>query len=113
MKISTILIKSQHTRKQGLGYLTHADENGKIDSYCAVGAIGCAKGIITKHVGNSMSATTILKEAGVDPIKLHTLFQCSECHADKDGLAQLIVHLNDGHHWTFEQIGNYLKELGL
>ena len=116
--MSQVLIESEGTRKQVTGTLANFNWRGKPKNYCALGALACEAGLITTkkqfklddHTG-SISYHRLVETYGVDPNKMMT------CPAEHDGerrnpLYHMIFHLNDNHGWTFEQIGNWLKDVG-
>ena len=110
-KLSQILIESQTKRKQNFECLVGRDD-GKIESYCAIGAIGCELGIITNEDYAHTTGSVIIKSFEQLEISRGKDIPCPICDSKRD-LGLLIVHMNDGHQQTFEQIGKYLEGLNL
>jgi len=114
MKISQVLLDSQDTRKQITGGLTANWKDGKPDSYCALGALACEKGMI-KSIGDDVHYYDILRAYGVDPYTMveypnYSLFNKKNGgHIDK--LITVIWRLNDRYKWSFKKIGKYIKKL--
>jgi len=117
-KMSEVLIESQKTRKQITGTLVrNYDKDGKPEDYCALGALGCEAGLIIneEQLEKSTSSArdfynTIVEAYGADPT---TIMECpNHGYNYSISLSGVIFHLNDQHSWTFEQIGNWLKEKG-
>lgn len=117
-KLSDILIKSQGKRKQNFFRLVSRDLNGEVQDYCAIGAVGCALGFIKKKAKKPKNFDTgqlIIKtftKLGID-VRRDFVVKCPFCDYKDRYIGWVIVHLNDDHQQTFEQIGNFLKGLGL
>lgn len=128
-KMSEVLIKSQQTRKQIIGRLVNANAHtvAEIIEYCAMGALACEKGLFKEeyteendyHWLKNPTYTDIIRAYGVEPRM--DFVQCGTC-SDDDGLnedeqrfdtiSDYIIHLNDEHDMTFEEIGKELESLG-
>ena len=121
-ELTTDLRNSQLTRKQNFTDLT--TRSGKtVISYCALGAIGCQKGLVG-FVGNAYHApryailinayglTDQLKRPVVVSFYYHGLLKSGITHEVKRTLSDLIVSLNDDGHWTFTEIADFLDQLG-
>ncbi len=111
-KISQVLIESEKTRKKIKGKLI-SDEG-----YCALGALACEKGLITREsddlgAENEIGYNAIIEAYGVNPY-LMVDFPVKNSGYDnrKFTLVNAIWHLNDGHHnWSFKKIGKWIKKL--
>lgn len=131
-KISQVLIESQTTRKQAIGSLfDHAHKIEEIESYCAMGALMCEsellkdsenKGIYSIHFPADSVIIEHFAGAGVNYVKQPA--RCSFCKEGTDtwdqqhpyvpsSVGAYIIHLNDNHQKTFEEIGKEMEKLGL
>lgn len=109
MKISQVLIDSQQTRKQIRGCLIHIDTDYNIDGYCALGALACAKGKEAELKRDTITFSHIIKLYGVDPTTNVTYPASGAGILD---FVNAIWMLNDRKdEWTFERIGNWIKDL--
>ncbi len=115
---------SQLNRKQAFGNLYVSKNQRTIQSYCAMGALGCA----TKLVGYDKNQGIIVEPNYAKILHIygihHTLKHpvpiayyrygvkkngiVVEHHRD---LASLIVELNDNGYWNFEQIAQFISIL--
>jgi len=111
-KISQVLLESQSTRKQGTGGYRNEDD----DTYCAVGALACEVGehpqFYVLDKSGKLSANRLFSYYGVSARQFKYKRECFICGILFYDLHDFIVHLNDGEKLTFEQIGEYMKELG-
>ena len=133
MKMSEVLIKSQQTRKQIIGNLINAEAKtiAEIEAYCAMGALACEKGLFKEnytketnyHWLQNPTYTDIIRAYDVEPRM--DLVQCGTCSENEgeddeytddehgfDCISDYIIHLNDEHSMTFEDIGKELEDLG-
>lgn len=109
-KMSQVLIESQETRRQIIGNLVRL-RNGEIESYCALGALGCEAGLITSK-GNNVDYNLILKSYGVDPSTIVTMPKGRKGYeGSKKEIVKAIYKLNDSYGWDFKKIGGWLKKL--
>jgi len=127
-------MESQATRKQIKGSLfSHAKKIEEIEAYCAMGALMCESGMLTEVTDDEdfdvykimpVSETkTIEYFAGKGANHFEDAVTCPLCSESDDhylkkfpylpfSLASYIIHLNDTHSQTFEQIGKYLEKMG-
>ena len=114
-KIGQVLIDSERTRVQTTGRLTRLNNKHEIESYCALGALGCEVNILTKETPIVSNYATILLAYGLDSqLKKSVKSQHSLDDKSKneyDDLDDLIVHYNDSLHWSFKKIGMKLLNL--
>lgn len=75
---------------------------------CALGAALHAVGrlITQNHAANSQDLSDLVVE--IFP-ELHVIAKCPECLL-RDELGDMIVHLNDEHKWTRNQIANWIDD---
>lgn len=116
IKPSTILLKKSKGAKQIIGDL-FGQHSMKNKSYCALGLLACKGGMI-KNIDSfdKIGEDEIAKHFGL--IKTIKMDKCLEVDcdyyekADREQIYDIIMHLNDGHKWTFKQIGNWLRKIG-
>ena len=127
------LRSSQLTRKQNFTDLTTSSGH-KVKTYCALGAIGCEKGMIgfveninykpegyqDKYRYHAPPYHTIINAYGLnDNLKHPVTVSYYEDGVKKNGLEHevcitisgMIPQLNDSGHWTFEEIADFLESL--
>ncbi len=128
VKMSQILINADQSLQTTGSYTRHWDEETKTaKQYCAIGMIACT----TKTIGQYgyVGSEYMMFEKLKIPKKFRNMWiTCKLCEKVKlkdarrgfsqennyvGKLPSYIIHLNDDHEWTFLQIGEYLKELGL
>ncbi len=134
--ISQVLIESQKTRKQITGSLfgINPTKVSDIKEYCALGTLYCEAGLIDDgqdgHIVQSKGRTELMKyylgnyekskidhgdcmacvttEITYQEYKSYSKEHPYEIHE----LADYIVHMNDYHVMSFEEIGRVLEKLG-
>lgn len=136
-KISQVLIESQETRKQTYGSLfDNEDEIKQITKYCAMGALMCESGLLENKEGSNSkwihqpSDRELFEHfMGVGSYKDEGKKECRICESGEHKLigesiyskenpyswywlSSIIIHMNDAHHMTFEQIGKEVERLG-
>ena len=116
VKISKVLMDSQKTRKQSHYRLAYKNpETGKIESYCALGALGCEKKIVTEKTNiYRMDYNNILKAYGIlNPRDIWIIMPKGNemCEYQSLNLSTAIYQLNDAYKWSFEKIGKWIKKL--
>lgn len=121
------LVDSQLTRKQNFTDLTVHDGK-KVKTYCALGAIGCEKGLIGFKVDSDnfpafhrpSSYDIILNVYGLEDKLKHSIpISYYDEGKKKNGLVttyensllSIIIELNDEGHLTFSEIGDFLRTL--
>lgn len=116
MKPSTILLKKSKGAKQITNDL-FGQYDMKNKSYCALGLLACKGGMIK----NIDSFTEIDENMIARRFKLSEITKLDGClvpdcgiysQDDREQIVNVIIHLNDVHEWTFEQIGNWLRSIG-
>jgi len=133
-KISQVLIDSQHTRTQVRGSLFHhAKRIEDIDSYCAMGALMCESELLENAENRDdgedricyPSDNRVIEHfAGEGKSHFDEIEVCVLCPDSDDSfyknnpyqavaVGSYIIHLNDQHKQTFEQIGKIMEKLGL
>ena len=131
-KISQVLIESQTTRKQVIGSLfAHAKKIKEIQSYCAMGALMCESELLIDsdnrddpRIQFPSDSVIIDHFAGKGSNYFKRIVICQFCKDGKDGFSKrnphqpasvgsYIIHLNDNHQKTFEEIGKEMEKLGL
>lgn len=136
-KISQVLIESQKSRTQIFGSLwnTGVRKISDITEYCAMGALMCESGLITEleHIDGGLVAPSdqvlFAYFMGNDVDQKLDNLACNSC-VNKEYLidnskaysnnnpfrvnfvTSYIIHMNDYHHMTFEQIGKVIEKLG-
>lgn len=106
-----------------LGALTHGQiinswQSG--DKGCALGVAMWAVGVSTRNDENTIRATALLRKrvtvGGNGGARLCPVFKVygrgGECGGSKMGIYNTVMHLNDDHGWTFDQIADYLDTIG-
>lgn len=112
-KMGETLLKCHENYAQARWVLLRDSGRGKIKA-CAFGLL-CREAGIELSVGQN-ELTTDDTENVLDyyDVPLGTRLSCpvnSRCNYDWPlYVDQLILHLNDSHHWSFESIGNLLVE---
>jgi len=132
-KMSQVLIESQTTRVQTTGRLINNTTKVKdIHQYCALGALACEMQLFSEKQSSYHEDETyliqptqseILRAYDIESI-LDENIECSYCDGSYDedynkngiylsrDLSDYIVHLNDYHLKTFEEIGKDLEARG-
>lgn len=108
-KISQVLIESEGTRKQSSSKLVTVNTDNEIESYCALGALACENGLITKDTyepNSTVNYYDIIKSYGVDG---YTLIK-DPVYGNDSNLVMTIYRLND-RKWSFKKIGKWLRKL--
>jgi len=116
------LEESAHTRTQNFESLAHA--NGKkITTYCALGAIGCVKRMIyfDEMADNMVHEPEYDSIVNVYGISDRLIRPVPITYIDNDddelmctinsSLTNIITTLNDEAHYSFDQIGSFLRML--
>lgn len=133
-KLSQVLIESQTTRKQIQGSMVDiaATKISEIVGYCAMGALYCESGLLqdSKDKGRIVYPTEkamieyFMGEGGYSAVQVPV--DCNFCKDVTDPLrtynrarqfstgwiTSYMIHMNDFHKMTFEQIGKELERLG-
>jgi len=107
IKPSQVLIDTPPKIKQHFG----AYYNTNKSAYCVVGRLGCVKSMF-KNPYMLPSTIDVLEEYGLSHKDICISLACPECERVFDELPNMLVHLNDSHHYTFYDVGAYLKALG-
>lgn len=126
-KPSDILIRLHNKKKQVFGSYVQFDwNNSVVDGYCAMGLLACQADMVhpdwDKHYDvQEYSNSQIMRAYGLDP-KVNDGLECpakivgEQCPntigQKYHNIGNMVVHLNDNHHWNFKQIGLMLKEFG-
>lgn len=126
MKASQILRESQSKRKQHFGSYVRLN-GGKVEAYCALGALGCEVKAINKDGSYNELYSSISKVFGINTelkfeerISEYDNINCTvkkgkprpTCSHDNN-MFHFIAHLNDEHKLTFEEIAEILEQYGL
>lgn len=78
-------------------------EFGNKDRTCAIGAAQVAFG---ETPGSGSGLISLLSV----PVAIGN---CPDCHYAPDSFGQIIMHLNDKHHWPRQKIADHIEEYGL
>lgn len=117
MKISQILIESQTKRKQITGRLVSGMSDEAPEAYCAIGAMLCEVGLITRTSDASkysmLGFKSWIDKFGITIVQYECPYRCPKCSNMQWNLGSLVIHLNDLEKYTFEQIGKHLEAEGL
>lgn len=134
MKISDVLKQSQLTRKQTKGQLINYNARtiSEIEQYCALGALACEKNLFVQEYTEEDGTPYLIQPVPRQILRAYDIIDeveekimCDHCggvfddeYSDDDGyfktayLSQLIIHFNDIHEMSFEEIGNELEDMG-
>ncbi len=129
---SEVLIRLHNKKKQLFGqYVQYDWKERKVSAYCAMGLLACQANMVNPDWDEHRGVTTfsnggIIQAYGLSP-RVADEFPCPAsikgedrtdggeprpCNCTYEYIGDIVVHLNDAHHWTFLQIGLALKELG-
>jgi len=133
IKISGVLQDMQGKIKQCIGRLCCVSTTNGTKEYqvCAMGALAFNLGFkpdssnphinegdhvpMKNHLGESANYNAIIKEYGINPYKSIEVadFDCSCPLPDEElTLSEYIIHLNDQHTMSLNEIGLHLERLG-
>ena len=82
------------------------------NAYCALGLLACRGGMIkTESDFDNIGESQIRMKFGLTYGDVAHKCPARDGFGDRD-IIGLIIHLNDGHRWSFKQIGEWLKSIG-
>ncbi len=110
LNLVQVLRESQKTRKQITKMYVKFDPFKKeIKGYCAMGALFCESDNVES--GSITCGDSALFQCyGIDYDSTKR-YICPSCGIERE-LASFIIHLNDHHECTFEEIANVLENVG-
>ena len=112
-RVSQILIECKTKTKQNNGRLVEYDSHGKVVTVCAMGLLALDQGLLSygndvSDLGHFFNTLGYTNEIGRSHSCAH-----SGCDVTTTTWSDYIVHLNDSHGKSFDQIGNIMNRVYL